>query len=179
MSTQRADCKFSIDAVKTPMLSADALCSHVDGLVHADTQRAAVGLDLTVGAVFQLTGAGQLDFGGSEFQPAGRTSIDPQRAHPDDDYGWWNLEVGTYIIRYNETLHLDAGQRAEVFPLDRLLQAGASHPACTVHGTQDPLDTLLTVGAHGVRLKENSRISRLVGTAPEDDHERATEGGDR
>lgn len=152
------------------MLDADALRAHVDGLVHLDTQRADTGLDLTVDAVFQLTGAGQLDFGGSEFEPADRTPIDPQRAHPDDDYGWWNLGAGTYIIRYNETLDLDAGQRAEVFPLDRLLQAGASHPAFTAHGTQAPLETLLTVGEHGVHLKENCRVSRLVGIAPEDNH---------
>jgi len=160
-------------------LDTDALRSNVNGLVHFDTQRAATGLDLTVDAIYQLTGAGQLDFGGSEFEPAGREPLAPQRAHPDDTYGWWNLEAGMYIIRYNEALHFDAGQRAEVFPLDRLLQAGASHSAFTVHGTQDPLETLLMVGAHGVRLKENCRVSRLIGIAPEDDHELATGGGDR
>jgi hypothetical protein len=150
--------------------NADTLQAHVHQLVHLDTQRAATGLDLTVGAVYQLTTAGRLDFGGSEFEPAGRELLTPQRANPEDDYGWWNLGAGTYIIRYNETLDLDAGQRAEVFPLERLVQAGASHPAFTVHGTCDPLETLLTVGEHGVHLKENCRVARLVGIAPDEDH---------
>jgi deoxycytidine triphosphate deaminase len=153
-----------------PIFDVDTLRRHVAGLVHFDTQRADHGLDLTVGTVFHITSAGQLDFGGSEFEPAERSVIAPERASPDDDYGWWTLDAGTYIIRYNEAIDLGAGQRAEVFPLDRLVQAGASHPAFTVHGTQNPMETLLTVGEHGVRLKENCRVSRLVGTGPEDNH---------
>lgn len=151
-------------------LDVDTLCQHVSGLVHLDTQRADQGLDLTVDTVFHLMGAGQLDFGGSEFEPAAREPLTPQRANPDDDYGWWNLGAGTYIIRYNEIIDLAVGQRAEVVPLDRLMQAGASHPAFTVHGTQDPMETLLTVGEHGVHLKENCRVSRLIGIAREDHH---------
>jgi deoxycytidine triphosphate deaminase len=153
-----------------PILDADTLRRHVADLVHFDTQRAGYGLDLTVGTMFQVTGAGQLDFGGSEFEPADRSLIAPERAHPDDDYGWWILDAGAYIVRYNEAIDLGGGQRAEVFPLDRLIQAGASHPAFTVHGAQTPPETLLTVGAHGIRLKENCRISRLVGIGADDTH---------
>ena len=158
------------DVVTMQTLDADTLRAQVRRLVHFDTQRSELGLDLTVNAVFHITMGGRLDFGGSEFQPADREPLTPQRAHPDDEYGWWNLEAGTYIIRYNEALDLEAGQRVEVFPHERLLQAGVSHPAFTVQGAQDPLETLLTVGTSGCHLKENCRVSRLVGIAPIADH---------
>lgn len=144
------------------VLDADATSSRTHRIVHLDTQRAVVGLDLTVDAVHRVAGGGQLDFGGSEFQPADREEIPPERARPEDDYGWWRLEAGTYLIRYNEALTLETGQVGHVVPLDRLLQAGASHPAFLVHGRTDPLETLLAVGGGGCDLKENCRVSRLL-----------------
>lgn len=145
-----------------PVLDAEAASTYVERLVHLDTQRADSGIDLTVGAVFRVTGAGQLDFGGSEFAPADREELAPQLANPDDDYGWWKLEPGTYVIRYNEALSLGGGQRAQVFPHQRLLQAGATHAAFVVDGEHDPVETLLTVGEAGCHLKENCRVSRLL-----------------
>lgn len=144
------------------MLSAEATKAYVDRLVHFDTQRAESGLDLTVDSVFRVNGFGRLDFGGSEFEPAARKELSPQLDNPDDDYGWWKLERGTYVIRYNEALTLDEGQSAQVFPHQRLLQAGATHAAFVVDGAQDPVEGLLTVGAAGCHLKENSRVSRLL-----------------
>lgn len=144
-----------------PTLDAEATRPLVRDLVHFDTQRAPRGLDLTVGALFRVTGAGRLDFGGSEWAAAPREAIAPQQAHPDDDYGWWRLDPGTYLLRYNETLALDPKHHARLFPLPRLLAAGASHPAFVVEGTPDPMETLCTVGTGGCRIKENSRVSRL------------------
>ena len=149
------------------VLNGEAASTHVDRLVHLDTQRTDLGLDLTVGAVFRVTGAGQLDFGGSEFAPADREKLSPQRANPDDDYGWWKLERGTYVIRYNEALSLGEGQRAQVFPHQRLLQAGATHATFVVDGAQDPVEVLLMVGDAGCHVKENSRVSRLLITQTE------------
>jgi len=145
-----------------PVLDAEASSAHVASLIHLDTQRAEPGIDVTVEAVFRVTGPGRLDFGGSEYQPAGREEVPPQRAHPDDEYGWWKLERGTYVIRYNEALSLDEGQHARVFPHPRLLQAGATHAAFVVDATSGPMETLLTVGDAGCHLKENSRVSRLL-----------------
>jgi len=132
------------------------------GIVHWDTQQAPHGADLTVDQVFRLTGPGQLDFGGSEWAEAPREQLSPEKAHPDDDYGWWRLDAGTYIVRYNETLKLEAHQQARLYPLDRLLQAGASHPTRTLRDPSGPLEHLLTVGSAGCDLKENCRISRLA-----------------
>lgn len=144
------------------ILDADGVSEQLDGLVHLDTQRAAVGLDLTVGRIARLTGPGALDFGGSEFEPARREVLTPERASPGDDYGWWELEAGTYVARYNEKLDLVAGQLGAIHPLPRLQQAGAFHPAFVADEAQEPLETLLTVGEAGCRLKENCRVSRLV-----------------
>ena len=144
------------------IFDADATSERVQGLVHLDTQRAAAGLDLTVDEVARLTGPGALDFGGSEFEPADLTTLDPELASPGDDYGWWELAAGTYAIRYNEALALDDGQVGIIHPLPRLQRAGASHGSFVVDGAEDPVETLLTVGQGGCRLKENCRVSRLL-----------------
>ena len=148
------------------ILDADEARHCVDGLVHFDTQRAPDGLDLTVEGVFEVTGAGKLDFGGSEFDPAPRERIHSELSSPDDDYGWWELDAGSYVIHYNEGLELDAGQVGKLHPLPRLQQAGASHGTVVLHGTRETLAALLTVGQGGCDLKENCRISRLTITEP-------------
>jgi deoxycytidine triphosphate deaminase len=145
-------------------LDAEATAERTEGLIHLDTQRADRGLDLTVDEVQGLTGSGALDFGGSEFEAAPREPVEPKLAHPEDDYGWWELGAGTYLIRYNEALALEEDETALVFPLDRLRQAGASHEAFVVAGRRDPVETLLRVEDAGCRLKENCRVSRLIVT---------------
>lgn len=146
----------------TRILDLDDTHAHVDGLLHLETQGAAVGIDLTVGEVFRLTGPGSLDFGGSELEAAEREALEPELRDPDDDYGWWELEPGSYRIRYNESVEVDEGRLACILPLERLLRAGAGHPAFLVDGARRPLETLLTVGSAGCDLKENCRVSRLV-----------------
>lgn len=144
------------------MLSADTLAQQLDGLVHLDTQRVPEGIDLTVHAVHRTTGAGQLDFGGGEFAPASQDPIAPTLDDPDDDYGWWILESGAYIVEYNEALTLTEGQRAQISPLERTLLAGAHHGTFRLTEGRESLKTLLVVGRMGCRLKENCRLSRLT-----------------
>lgn len=144
------------------ILDAEDLLDCVDGIVHFDTQRAPQGLDLNVEAVFRIEGPGRLDFGGSEFEPAARETVEPGLAAPDDDYGWWELTAGSYLVGYNETPELADRQVGLVHALPRLQRAGASHPAFVVDGDEVTLGTLLTVGEGGCRLKENGRISRLL-----------------
>jgi hypothetical protein len=145
------------------LLSTDATLDQVKGIVHADTQEAACGLDLTVAAVYELTDSGAIDFGGSEAEAAARREVEPHLAHPDDDYAWWTLSAGTYVVRFNETLALGHdGAVARLYPLPRLMQAGAHHPCCLVDADQDPLEVLMEVSDAGCRIKENSRLSRLV-----------------
>lgn len=144
------------------LVPADALAEQLDGLVHLDTQRAPNGVDLTVDAVFRSTGPGQLDFGGGEYAAVPREPLTPVLDDPDDDYAWWTLEEGTYVVQYNESLTLTDGQRARLYPLERTLQAGAYHGTYVLDEGRAPIETLLVVGRMGCRLKENCRLSRLV-----------------
>ena len=146
----------------TRLLDVDDTRSRVDGLVHLDTHRAAAGLDLTAGEIFQLTGPGSLDFGGGELEAADRAKVVPKLQDEDDDYGWWELEPGSYVLRYNESLGLEEGELAHVYPLERVLLAGASHAAFVADGPREPLEALLSVGAAGCNIKENARMSRLI-----------------
>lgn len=146
------------------ILDADALAGRIEGLVHLDTQRADTGLDLTVDRVARITGPGALDFGGGEFEAADREVVEPERAAPEDDYGWWELAPGSYVVGYNESPDLAGGRVGLVHALPRLQRAGASHPAFVLDGDggRAAPEALLTVGAGGCRVKENARISRLL-----------------
>jgi hypothetical protein len=144
------------------MLSPDALAQQLDGLVHLDTQRAPDGIDLTVDAVHRTTGHGRLDFGGGEFDEAPREPLTPVLDDPSDEYAWWTLDRGAYIVQYNESLTLTDDQRAEISPLERTVMAGAHHATFALHEGRDPLETLLVVSRLGCRLKENCRLSRLT-----------------
>jgi len=144
------------------ILDTEATRPRVRDVVHFETQESPVGLDLTVDAVARVTGRGELDFGGSEFRAADREVVEPELASPDDDYGWWELEDGAYVIRYNETLDTGTGTVGVVHPLPRLQQAGASHPAFIAEPGEGPLETLVSVCGPGCRIKENSRVSRLL-----------------
>lgn len=144
------------------MLTANDLAQQLDGIVHLDTQRAPEGIDLTVDAVYRTTGHGQLDFGGSEFKVAPHEPLTPVLDDPDDEYGWWTLEQGAYMIQYNESLTLEEGQQAILYPLERTLRAGAHHGTFVIDADRDPLESLLVVSRMGCRLKENCRLSRLV-----------------
>lgn len=144
------------------MLSPDALARQLDGLMHLDTQRAPDGIDLTVDAISRTTGPGQLDFGGGEFERAPHDPLTPVFDAPDDEYAWWSLDPGAYVVRYNESLTLTENQRAEIAPLERTLLAGAVHGSFVLTRDRDPLETLMVVSRKGCRLKENARLSRLT-----------------
>ena len=146
------------------MRTADGDQGHdqVTGLLHRDTQEFEFGVDLTVAEVHRLTGRGSLDFGGSEFSAARAERLEPIQRQPDDEYGWWPLQAGTYRIVYNEGVRLDEDEVGLVQPHPRLMEAGGHHPSFAVFGEQDTIGTILSVGSEGLDIKENSRISRLL-----------------
>lgn len=134
----------------------------LEHVVHLETQAHEYEVDLTAGDVYRLTGPGSLDFGGSEFEEAHRNHLQPKLANPDDEYGWWDLTEGAYIVRYNEAV--DPGENAIAFvqPHERILMAGAHHPAFHFRGRRENLETLFIVGDGGCKLKENCRVSKLL-----------------
>ena len=131
----------------------------VDGIVHEPTQTEGRGLDLTVSEVYDIAEPGRVDFGGGELEAAEVTPHDSQKRDPDDDYEWWHLDAGQYLVEYNESFRAD-GMELTVQTRDELLARGAAHP--TLHLTELPR-VPLSVGGAGLRLKANARVSTVVG----------------
>jgi hypothetical protein len=128
----------------------------VDGLLHAETQVHEDGVDLTVGQVYVVDDPGRVDFGGGELAPATTTAHETRRRNPEDDYEWWHLAAGQYLIEYNESL--SGGEAFLLQTREAALERGASHPTRVVASLPR---MPLSVGGGGLRLKENARVSTL------------------
>jgi len=136
------------------------LTAFVEGIVHEPTQTEGRGLDLTVAEVFEVTGPGRVDFGGGELEPADTDPHDRHYRDEDDDYQWWDLDAGGYLLEYNESLALPEDTVATVQARDTVRARGAFHSTLAV----TDLDAVsLSVGGAGLLLKENARVSTLVG----------------
>ena len=134
--------------------------AYVEGIVHEPTQTEGPGLDLTVSEVHEVTAPGRVDFGGGELDPAGTEPHPSEKRDAEGDYEWWDLDAGQYLLQYNETLAPPADVALVVQTRDELLARGAFHPTLRVQS----LDRVpLSVGGAGLKLKENARVSTVVG----------------
>jgi len=149
-----------------------AITDHVEGIVHAETQvhEDAAAIDLTAAEIYEIASPGRVDFGGGELEPA---DIEPHERvwrNDDDDYQWWHLDAGQYLLAFNETVAVDgetttdsaandAAARLVLQPRDAILERGGSHPTLHV----ETIERIpFAVGGAGLRLKENARISTLL-----------------
>ncbi|WP_336035541.1 dCTP deaminase [Halobacterium yunchengense] len=139
-------------------MSGRDLLDRVDGIVHEDTQVHEYGVDLTVADVSAVESPGRVDFGGGELEPADLRPLASSCRNPGDDYEWWTLTGGTYLVEYNETLTEGAPLRVQT--RRELRERGASHPSVA---TTELGPMPLTVADGGVKLKANARISTLLG----------------
>jgi deoxycytidine triphosphate deaminase len=135
--------------------------ARVQGLISPKYQVHAYAVDLTLRRVYALDPLAQVDFGGSEYRPAGKLPIAALRHNPEDKYEWWDLDRGSYMVEFNEKLDLAENEMGVVEPEDRLLRGGAWHVPVHVRGKVDPVETILAVGALRIKIKQNARISRL------------------
>lgn len=142
------------------------LANAVDNLVYQPTQVHDLGIDLTVSAIYAVAAPGSLDFGGDELADADLEPVETARRDPDDEYGWWNLEGGRYVVQHNEFL-TDLEEPLLLQPNNELLARGGSHPTVQVDSHLPLLP--LSVPDGGLEIKENARISTLaaVGGSPE------------
>ncbi len=85
----------------------------------------------------------------------------PERRHPEDKYGWWELGRGSYIVEFNETLELSGDELGLLETLERLRRAGGSHATMSLRGRVAPVEALLEVSALRIEIKQNARLSRL------------------
>jgi hypothetical protein len=135
----------------------DELTTFVDGFVHEETQVNEGSVSLTLASVERVEESGAIDFGGGELADAGTAPVEPEPRDEGDEYGWWDLEAGTYLAEYNETLDAANAQFA-LQPRLELVERGVTHP--TLFVTELPAVPLAVPDA-GVSLKENARISTL------------------
>lgn len=143
------------------LLTGKEAAARARGILQGKYQVHGHSVDLTVKQIYVLDPTGQLDFGGSEYSPAGRIALEAARRHPEDPYAWWDLTRGSYFVEYNESVELAEDEVATVEAHDRLLRSGASHSMVFLRGRAAPLGTLLHVGALSLEIKQNARISRL------------------
>ena len=130
---------------------------YVEDVVHEETQTDGEGFDLTVAGIHEIVEAGRVDFGGGELEPAETVPHDSAERNPDDDYEWWTLREGQYLLEYNESLTGEATMTLQT--RTELLERGVSHPTLHV----DELTRVpITVGGVGVKIKENARVSTIV-----------------
>jgi len=134
------------------------LTAFVDGIIHEPTQTEGSGVDLTVAEIYEITAPGRVDFGGGELEPADTDPHSAAKRDADDDYEWWTLEAGQYLIAYNETLSPPDDISLVVQTREELLARGAFHPT---RYTQELGRVPLSVGGAGLKLKENARVSTV------------------
>ena len=143
------------------LLTGKAAIERMQGVLNAKYQVHGTAVDLTVKNIFAVDPVGQVDFGGSEYKPAGRVPIASLRYNREDRYEWWNLERGCYLVEFNESLVLPDNEVAMLEPEERLLRAGALHPSHFIRGKVSPIETLLEVNIMRIQIKQNARISRV------------------
>jgi hypothetical protein len=142
------------------LLAGEEIVDCVDGIIHEETQLAEDGLDLTVNEVKEVASPTELDFGGGEEKQSDLRRLEPEKRSREDDYGWWNLQGGIYIIDFNEEVNVAEGLGV-VVPLERLTVGGSFHPPLLFQGYMGN-NPVLSASSSGLKLKENARISRLM-----------------
>lgn len=139
-------------------MSGSDLADRVEGIVHEETQVHDRGLDLTVSEISVVAEPGRVDFGGGELKPAEFDPVETELRNPDDDYAWWYLPEGEYVLTFNESL--SDGDPLWLQTRAELRNRGASHP--TLRVVDDLGRVPLSVGRGGVYIKENARVSTLL-----------------
>ncbi|MFC2092168.1 hypothetical protein ACFLTD_05285, partial [Elusimicrobiota bacterium] len=94
-------------------------------------------VDLTVKEIAHMEGKAQLDFGGSEYKPADIKPIEPKKDNNDDSHGWWELDAGYYMLKYNESLGITSSQLAIVQAHGRLAMSGVTHTTVFIEKSGD------------------------------------------
>ena len=135
--------------------------SFVESLIHAKTQIQGYQIHLTVGQIARLSGSASFDFGGSEFADCAKELLSPDRPDPDD-YGWWTLHAGTYLMEFNEGLDLPSGHVAVLQPWGQAAANGLTHPTRVLTGRHRAISVPVTVRDVEIRVKENARLAELL-----------------
>lgn len=130
----------------------------LEGILGAEEQIQPNGIDLTVKAVSVFSSSGNINYENKTRVLSATTPI------PFGDAGAINLQPGSYLITYNEIVHLPMGIMALGFPRSSILRCGVSiHTAVWDAGYSGRSQSLLVVhNARGFCLHRNARVTQLV-----------------
>lgn len=119
--------------------------------------------ELTVSRIYSVKKEGDIDFSGKEEKEALKELVPPAKRCPSDEYGWWTLVAGEYIAEFNEKIIVQKDCLAVLQPLARTLRAGVTHPTLFFSEGDAIERTLLTIGKSGFNMKQNARVSAVIG----------------
>lgn len=144
------------------IIQSDELTDHLESIIHKETQQHENHYDLSVAEIYQFTEAGSLDFGGSEFQPAQKRLVEPQKENKDDDYGWWHLRRGSYQATMNEKIKDFDKNIGLLAPHAHTQKAGIIATTNILSGNEEEKITInFRVPEAGCNIKENARFAVL------------------
>ncbi len=130
----------------------------VEGLLAPLEQVQPNGIDLTLREIASLCSRGQIGVANTERRLSGLTPM----SLPDHDY--LDLTPGSYLITFNEIVHLPKDIMALGRPRSSLLRCAVNiHTAVWDAGYEGRSQALLVVNnPHGFRLTRNARLMQLV-----------------
>jgi len=132
--------------------------SLIEGYIDLEQQLQPNGFDITLRDVAMLQNMGQI------------ATDNAQRQLPDlaplifDNQGFMELIPGSYIITYNEIVHIPINLMALARPRSSLLRCGVSIGTAVwdagYYGRSQSL--MLVYNARGFRIQQNARVAQLV-----------------
>jgi dUTP pyrophosphatase len=143
------------------LISEDDLISKY---VDLHTQLTPNGFDLTAARMYAFAADGALDFSNKERLLPDCTELLAGKLKPDDAFGWWQLDQGTYKVVTNEIVDLPKDIIAMAYPRSSLLRMGAfTQTAVWDAGFRGTSEFILVVNnPAGIRIKQNARLVQLV-----------------
>jgi len=128
------------------------------GFPSLDQQLQPNGFDLTLSQVARLTSAGYMGSGPDQRGLSDTTLLE------FDPKGWLHLPAGSYLITFNEVVHLPLDLMALGRPRSSLLRSGVSiHTAVWDAGYEGRSQALLRIyNPNGYRVQKDARLLQLV-----------------
>ena len=130
----------------------------LEGGVRQDLQVRDGGVYLTAAEVEVVHKHGRVDFSGNECKQCTGHAVMATEHNPGDQFAWWRLQGGAYIVRFNETLK-EGAPPVLLVSTPQLLACGCSLAATIA--APGPLQSVLTVHERSVNVKQNARIALL------------------
>ena len=132
--------------------------SLVESMIDPDVQTQMCGVELTLQKIEAFVSEGALAFDNQERKLPETVGI------AFDPSGWADLEMGAYLVTFNEIVNIPRDVAALARPRSSLLRSGAAlETALWDPGYRGRSQSLLVVyNPSGLRLKRNARLMQLV-----------------